>query len=157
MRIITGCACAGAIALVGAGCGSSSSSSNSSGLSKAQLAAAVNPLCTNFVAQGKTIPPPANNATPQELGAYLDKLIAFANTLSASIQALKPADSVKADFNAYVQSFSSNITTLKSAATKFSAGDRSGVDLLNQENAADHTVTRPLEQKLGFTACESKA
>jgi hypothetical protein len=151
--MVIGCACAGAIAL--GGCGSSSSNSSSGALSRSQLAAKVNPLCQNLINQAKTLTPPASANDLPAIAKYLNGLTGFAQQLVTTIKGLTPDDSVKADFNAYTVSLTSNLQMLQQAASKLSANDRSGLDILNQENAANKATTRPLEVKLGFTSCET--
>ncbi len=131
-----------------AACGSSS------GLSKSQLAAKVDPICTSLVTQVKTIPVPTDFVqNPAHAATYLGRLITVVENGYNQVSALKPAGSVKAQFDSYSQAIQHELTLLKKAESAAKAKDPSGPQTLNQESQYNSSVVKPDAKALGFTSC----
>jgi hypothetical protein len=84
---------------------------------------------------------------------YLDKVKLFVQTEATTIEALRPADSVKARFETYVRDGKHQIALFDAADTKAHARDPAGLHDVAALQEYKQTALAPLERKLGFTGC----
>jgi len=139
-------ALAGTLALTG--CGSSSS-----GLSKSDLAAKTNTICTNSAASIKAIPQPADLVQNASSAAkYFDKIAAVYDKARSDLDALKPADSVKSQWNTLVSKFHALASIVDSIKTKAENKDRTGLQELTQVGPLTTSLNAATDA-IGATAC----
>jgi hypothetical protein len=138
-------------ALAVTGCGGGSKS-----LNKSDLDAKVNKICKDTDAQQNKIKPPSDFATnPKAAADYLTAIQKVEKDGISQLKGLKPDDSVKADYNAYLADNDHALALLDTALSKAKAKDASGLkDVQTLGNYLTNTV-RPLEKKLGFTDCNA--
>lgn len=146
----TAAVCAATCAVAIGACGGSSSS----GLSQAELAKKVNAACAAYTKAVGAITPPSDFATnAKAAAAYLDKAKPLVHQEASTIEALKPADSIKATFETYLKDGQHQVALFDSADSKAHAQDPSGLQDLAALAKYKKTTLEPLERKLGFTSC----
>lgn len=138
-----------------AACGSDSSSSSDT-LSEADLAKQADAICKTAATAGGKLTPPSDfggaNSDPAAAADYLGKLVPITRKESDDLAALKPADDVKDDYQAFVDKEKQLADFLDGVYAKAKAKDASGIqDLakapqLGQEFSAAAT-------KVGATGC----
>jgi hypothetical protein len=150
MRTGTMASLAAAAALAVAGCGGSSSS----GLGKQQLDAKVNAMCARYNARLANLTAPSDLTTNADsAAAYLDRVEALATPDVAAMKALKPASSIKAQYDAYVADVSHQLSLLRSADAKAHAHDQSGLAVLQSIADYGKGTVDPASRRLGFAEC----
>jgi hypothetical protein len=152
-RITRGTAigCAAGLVIAGVGCG------GSGGLTRAQLATKVNGACAAYDSGLKRLgPQPSDFAqNPASAAAYLDKVKPLLDAAYNEIKDLKPADSVKADFDRFLSYVTRQRAFFESARTKSHASDPGALLDISSAGNLKKDVLTPLDQKLGFTRCVS--
>jgi hypothetical protein len=128
---------------------------NSSGLSKSQLDAKVNAACKVYKTATSSASVPSDfliNANAA--AAFLDKIDPPTQTEYLAVSELRPAASLKANFDAYLANGTYRLGLLNDERGKAHANDLRGLRRDYQALATNlQTVTLPLKRKLGFTAC----
>jgi hypothetical protein len=130
-----------------AACGSSSS-----GLSKSALVSKANTICAAAVTQGSGIQQPTSFQNPTVVAAYLNKIEPITAGATAKLEALKPADSVKSQWEAYLAARRSGLELLKTLQRKANAKDPSGLaDLRKVPAMQQHIIAAA--NALGASEC----
>jgi hypothetical protein len=112
-----------------AGCGGG----GSSGLSQKDLAAKTESVCSSSSKKITAIQQPSDFTTnPQAAAAYLDKVLAVYKDAADKLKALKPADSVKSQWNGITGQLDKLITLIDDIDKKAHNKDRSGIAELQQ-------------------------
>jgi hypothetical protein len=122
----------GAAAVCGvalAGCGGG----GSSGLSKQELAAKTQAICASSSKKINAIQQPSDFATnPQAAAAYLDKVVVIYKDAANQLKALKPADSVKSQWNSITGQLDKLTALVQDIDQKAHNKDRTGIAELQQ-------------------------
>lgn len=137
-----------ALALAGAvtACG------GSSGLSKAELSKQANAICTAEQKAGEAVPAPSNIQDASQAAPYFDKIVPIIVGATTKLAALKPADEIKADWNAFLTQRKSLTTLMQTVQHKADAKDASGLaDLSTEPDLAKKMAAAAT--KAGATAC----
>jgi hypothetical protein len=114
----------GALAVTGCGGG---------GLSKSELARAANAICKRYNSQVQALQIPSSLAqSATAAAAFFDRLAPIFDAEVHRLQALKPADSARADWNAALEKFRRYTRLVDVLKTKADARDAGGVALLAQ-------------------------
>lgn len=111
------------IATALAGCGGSSSNR----LSRSQIVAKANQICAAGTAAAKRVPQPANIQDAAAAAKYFNAVEPIASRSTAQLAALKPDDSVKSDWNAYLATRRTGLALLETIRRKANAHDPSGL------------------------------
>ena len=93
-----------AIAALGIGlaaCGSDSSKSDGPKLAKAELISQANAICDAAQTSAKSVTAPESFADPAAAAEYFDQVAPIGQVQAKALQALTPADDVKADYEAF--------------------------------------------------------
>ncbi|MCA1689845.1 MAG: hypothetical protein LC720_05225 [Actinobacteria bacterium] len=143
-------------------CGSSSSSSSTTtatvttqaaGLTRAELAAKANTICTTAKTQSAKIAAPANIADDATAAAaYFDQVFPITDAETKEIQALTPAAEVAADWRQFVAAQVAADQLLQTLKQKADAKDRSGLQDLAKVQPSGQKVAIAA-RKIGATAC----
>jgi hypothetical protein len=138
------------LALAGlAGCGGSSKS----GLSRSQLVAKADAVCTQSNQKAKQIPAPADLVqNANAAAAYFKKVVPIAEQGTNQLAALKPDSAAKADWTSYITLRQQGVTLLKTIEHKASAHDPSGIADLQKSNSFQQQLAAAAN-KLGAKAC----
>jgi hypothetical protein len=132
-----------------AGCGGSSSS----GLSKADLAKQVNAICANYNAKIKAVPQPSDIATNATSAAtFFDKVAPLFDESLTKFKALKPADSVKSQYDDFLTKVGALASVIDQLKAKADAKDRTGIALLPQIQPATNAANSAANS-IGATTC----
>jgi hypothetical protein len=139
-------------ALVGAavltGCGG-----GSSGLAKADLAKKLDSICGSYATQIKAVPQPTDILTNSSSAAtFFDKVAALYKKAEGEIDALKPADSVKSQWNDVTNNFHKLVTVIDTIKTKAENKDRSGIQMLSQIGPLTTSLNSAADA-IGATGC----
>jgi hypothetical protein len=130
-----------------AACGSSSS-----GLSKSALVSKANSICAAAVSQSSGIQAPQSFQNPTVVAAYLNKIEPITESATTKLEALKPASSVKSQWNAYIAARKSGLSLLKTLQQKANAKDPSGLaDLQKVPAMQQHIIAAA--NALGASEC----
>jgi hypothetical protein len=143
---------AGAIVLTLAiaACGSSSS-----GLSKSELAAKTNAICSKYSAKVRTVQQPADLLQNHVSAAhFFGQISALYDQALDQFRALKPESSVKAQWNDAVSKFAALDNLVRELKTKAEHADRSGIALLSQIKPLT-TAANTAAAGIGATKCGS--
>jgi hypothetical protein len=138
-----------ALALGLTACGSSSSDS---GLSKSDLISKANAICKTGTKDGTAIKPPASLNDANVAAAYFDKVQAVIKKETDDLKALKPADDVKGDWNAFIAAQQKGEDLLEKITAKAHAKDASGQQDLAELTPVGKKVNAAAT-KLGATDC----
>ena len=132
-----------------AGCGSSG---GSKALTRAQIDAAANAICTAEAKAGNAVPRPSGTdiADAQKAAAYFDQIDPIIASTTAKLDALKPDSEVSSDWNAFIaarDAFSAKMHEIRQKADK---ADRSG--LTDLQNLSTATLAAAAT-KVGAASC----
>ena len=149
-----------AVAVLSAGlaaCGSSSnnkSSSSGSGpaLAKGALIAKANAICLATQTAARKVKAPASLQNPTVAAKYLDKIAPITAKETTDLQALKPADEVKADYTAFLAAQNAANSLIQTIKHKADTKDASGLKDL-QKAAGTGQKVADTANKLGATTC----
>jgi hypothetical protein len=132
-----------------AGCGG-----GSKGLSKADLDTKANAICKTGGDKIKAVPAPSTTDIQDatKAAAYFDKIVPIAQDATNQLAALKPADDVKADWDAFIIAQKNATALLVSIQHKADVKDRSGLSDLTKYPALDQAVNTAAD-KVGATGC----
>jgi hypothetical protein len=148
--VLAAAACALA-AVVLAGCsGSSGGSGGSSTLSKTQLDAQANALCTAEETQGKAVPEPKDVTDPKQAATYFDAIDPIISGTTTKLEALTPASNVAADWAAFLTARKAFSTSMHDIREKADAADKSGLTEL--ENLSTDQLAAAATA-VGATSC----
>ena len=133
--------------LVASGCGGGGGSK----LSQTDLAKQAGPICLKAAKDISAVPQPADLIQNANAAAtYFGKIVPLADGTMKSLRALKPADSVKSAWSAYLAKQQQEVDAFHKILDKAKAKDASGVQDLrglgsldNQVNAAARTAGVP--------------
>lgn len=141
----------GALALL-SGCGGDD---EGGGLSKAELNTKTGALCKESSRKFDAIAEPDNIQDPAQAAAWLTKIVALADTQVAGLKELKPEDSVKEAYDAYVASAEATRDFFKGVLAKAKAKDPSGLQDLQRESEQGTLEKRndDAARKAGLTIC----
>jgi non-homologous end joining protein Ku len=147
-RAVGGLLAAGALACSLTACGSSSSDT----LSRSQIDAKANVICRVELTQGNAVKAPANIQDATAAAAYFDKIEPIVDAATTKLQALKPDDTVRAQWSAYIKARLASSSLLKTVRRKADAKDASGLTDLQRAPALQKTV-HAAATAVGATAC----
>jgi hypothetical protein len=137
-----------ALAVGLAACGSSSDKT----LSKSDLVAKANAICSKATEAGKKIAPPTSLDDPAVVAAYFDKVIPLTKKEVKDLNDLKPASDIKDDYDAYLAALGKAETLVEKVQKKAHAKDPSGkTDLQNARTGIEIQKTA---RKVGIKDCE---
>jgi hypothetical protein len=131
-----------------AACGGGSSS----GLSRSQIVSRANSLCAAGVAASSKIPPPTSFQNPVVVAAYFNKIEPITASETTKLEALKPASSVKSQWDAYLAARKSGLQLLQTLQHKANAKDPSGLADLRQVPAMQQRIISAA-RALGANEC----
>lgn len=132
-----------------AACGGSSSSS---GLSRSQIVSQANTICAAGVAQSASIKAPASFQNPTVVADYLNKIEPITASQTAKLEALKPVNSVKPQWDTYIAARKFGLGLLQTLQRKANAKDPSGLTDLQQVPAMQRRIIAAADA-LGATQC----
>lgn len=118
------------LALGGCSGGSGGGGAGASTLSKAQLDAQADAICTAEKTAGEAVPQPHDSTDPTQAAAYFDKIDRIIARTTTKLEALRPDSSVAASWQAFLterRAFSSALHDIREQAD---AGDKSAVSQL---------------------------
>jgi hypothetical protein len=121
-------------------------------LSKGQLTAKVNAICTSYKAREQAVSRSVTSAAA--LPPAIQQLRSIAADELKRIGALTPQSSLQHDYAAYIAAVHHQIGVLDQVSADIKSGNRAALNsALAQGQSYDRTVELPLSTKLGFTAC----
>jgi hypothetical protein len=126
--------------------------SSSKPLSKADLDTKANALCQAAGNKIKTIPTPSNIRDATQAAAYFDKVVPIITDVTNSLANLKPADDVKADWNAFITAQKAETAAFVSIQHKADVKDSSGLTDLEKVPPLDQAVNAAATT-VGATGC----
>ena len=150
-RRAAGVLVAATAALALAACGSSSDT-----LSKSDLAAKANAICKTYNDKGRAIAKPTAN-DPAQIAAYWTAAAKLVEEQQAKLRALKPADDVKADWNAYLALNDQGIADVPAVIAAANAKDAAAYSAASAKLKALSAKINPAADALGATTCGSKS
>ncbi|GAC1434683.1 MAG: hypothetical protein NVSMB51_02470 [Solirubrobacteraceae bacterium] len=89
---------------------------------------------------------------PTAAAAFLDRYVPIIDEVAAKLKALKPADAVKADWNAFESKFAQSTAYVDKARTKAHNKDSTGVQDIKAA-AQLGTATNAAASKVGTSVC----
>lgn len=122
-------------------------------LSKSALAKKANIICSDFDDKVQAHPPPADAG--KKVAYYSTTLPQIVTGLADKLRELKPADDVKADWNALVAKFDGLSPILKEIASATKVHDRAALQAQIQRFRTLQTSTDQIGKRLGATKCAS--
>jgi hypothetical protein len=126
--------------------------SDDKALGKADLVKKVNAICAANDKKAADIKTPTNIADATQAAPYFRKLSDLAKAQHEDITALKPADSIKSDFDSFVAEEQKAIDLITGLADAAEAKDaQKGAELLSKVNA--NTEYKAAADKLGASSC----
>ena len=139
-------------AVVAAGCGSSSSTG---GLSKQQLGAKANSICSGYKPKIAAVKAPSiSDIQSGHYAPYFDQIAPIYDQAIAQLKTLKPASNVQGQWNQMLAQFGAVTTLIDQVRTRVDKGQGGAPTLLAQvvprTNAADAAA-----KNIGATACAS--
>ncbi len=140
-------------------CGSSATSRGTSaaagpGLSRTELAARADDICTAVLAEAATIQAPDLTAAPATAAAaYYDKIVPIVDRATKALQALIPRGDAAVDWNALVTAQVAVDRLFLRLKQKAAAGDPSGIGDISLEPAAAQKVSAAAT-RIGAAACK---
>jgi len=148
MLIARKLAALGVVAALLVGCGGGGSK-----LSKADLAKQASPICLKAAKDIGAVSQPANLLQDANAAAtYFGKIVPLADQTMNSLRALKPADSVKGAWNAYLAKQQQEVDAFHKILDKAKAKDVSGVQDLRNLGSLDNQVNAAA-QAAGVPGC----
>lgn len=138
-------------------CGSSNKSSSGGGgggskLAKADLIAKANAICADTQTKAKAVKAPASIADPAVAAKYLDQIAPITAKETADLNALTPADDVKADYTTFLSAQKEANDLIQLIKHKADTKDASGAKDL-QKAASTGQKVADAATKLGATTC----
>lgn len=137
--------------LVLGGCGG-----GSSGLSRAALATKANAICKSVNDKLAALPAPSESeiAVASTAAAYFDKLLPIVTSAQHQVEALKPDNDAKTDWDAFVKAEAASTNLLKTVDAKAHAADRSGLTDLQTKGPKTDDAVNAAAEKIGATTCD---
>ena len=140
------------LALAGAAAGLAACGGGGDKLSKSALVKEANQICAEAQKAANAVMPPASFTDSKAAAAYFDKIVPITDKETSDLADLKPADDVKADWNAFVDSQKAANDLLNTVRDKTGSGDESGLRDLQRIPAAAQKVAAAAS-KVGATGC----
>jgi hypothetical protein len=143
------------LSLLGAGLLSASLAacgSSSSGLSKSALVSKANSICAAAVSQSSGIQAPQSFQNPTVVAAYLNKIEPITASATSKLEALKPASSVKPQWDSYIAARKYGLNLLKTLQQKAITKDPSGLADLQKVPAMQQRIVAAANA-LGASEC----
>ena len=124
-------------------------------LSKSELAAKANAICKTYNAKVNAVPHPKSLSDAGQAATYYAAVTKLAVEQQGKLKALKPADDVKADWNAYIDLADQGDETIKAITAAARAQDAAkGGTLIAKINALAPKINAAAD-KVGATTCGS--
>jgi hypothetical protein len=150
-------ALAAAATLAVAGCGGDDEGGGGGGdaLSKSELVEEANAICAKYAKEGDALKPPENIGDPSQAADFFDKANDIARRQQDDLEALTPAEDVKAQYDAMTRA-TGKATTLLADLTKAaeSKDAEEGAKLLQDLQPVSDEVDKTA-RALGVTNCAS--
>lgn len=142
-----------AISVTGlAACGSSGGGGKA--LSRADIVKKATAICKTADTESNKIKQPSNISDATQAATYFDAISKIAHKQHDEMSNLKPADAVKADFNAYLAEEAKAVKLVDDIAAAAKAKDaKKGAELMQQVSA--NTSFLAAAKKLGVPSCAS--
>ncbi len=137
-------------ALALAACGSSSSDT----LNKSDLAAKANAICKDYNAKSKAVPQATANDAAQ-IAAFYAAQQKIISAQIAKLKALKPADDVKDDWNAYLALNDQGMVQLNAIVAAANASDQAAYETASAKLKAFSPKVDAAADALGANICGS--
>jgi hypothetical protein len=142
-------------AVVLAGCGGGSSGGGGSGaLTKTQLDAQANAICTAEETDGKAVPQPSDLSEATQAAAYFDKIDPIIQGTTTKLEALTPDGADAADWSTFLTDRKAFSTTMHDIREKADASDKSGLTEL--ENLSTDQLAAAATA-VGATSCDESS
>ncbi len=150
-NVVGALACALALGL--AACGGDDDDGGGGSLSKADLSKQANTICAKYDKEAEKVKQPTNIANANEAAPYFRSISDIGAKRQDELEALKPADDVKADYDAFIKAQKDLVELVDQIATAAEAKDaQKGAQLLQQAQ----TLDKPSEdaaKKIGASSC----
>jgi hypothetical protein len=137
--------------LLAAGCGGDDKSDT---LAKADLAKKVDAICVKYNAKVNALAEPADIAG---YGPYLDKLLPFSTAQREELDALKPDDAVKAEWEGNLKDYDAQQQGLKDARAALKQGDEAEFQRIVEDLAPLGEASDKKLDAFGAPHCGSKS
>src|SRR4051794_22072128 len=138
---------AGLAMVAAAGCGSGDA------LSKSELAAKANEICTKYSKEGDALKAPANIGDPEQAHAFFEKAHGIAKRQQDDLEALSPADDVKDAYADLTRATGKATTLLDDLAQAAQAKDADKGAQLLQQLQPDSKAVDQAAKAVGATDC----
>lgn len=135
-----------------AACGGSDGDGGSSGLSRDDLVAKADSICSKAQAAAKAVPAPASLADAGVAAAYFGKIAPITHEETQDLAALEPADDVKGDWKTFVARQRAADDLLQTVYEKAQAKDPSGQEDLQKVDGTGQDVA-VAAKKVGARQC----
>lgn len=160
VRLTAGALAAVAVSACGGGNSGGSSDGgagggSSAGLSRADLDARANAICSAEVASGQAVPPPARGATTQQAAAYFDRIVPIIADATAKLAALQPQSALVPAWTRFVSLREQETETLEAVQHAADAGDTSYTSDLATRAGFGHPLAKAA-RAVGATACDER-
>lgn len=140
------------LAIAGAAAGLVACGGGGDKLSKAELADKANAICAKAQKEASAVKAPTDFSDPKVAADYFDKIAPITDKETSDLADLTPADDVKTDWNAFVDSQKAANALLKKIKDKAGSGDASGIQDLQKIPAAGQKVATAAA-KVGADDC----
>jgi hypothetical protein len=141
-----------ALGAAAAGCGGSSSGGGSSALTKTQIDAKADAICTSESTAGEAVPTPSNIQDAKQAATYFDQVDPIIANATAKLSALKPDSAVATDWNAFIAVRKQETALIHTIRMKADAKDPSGLTELQNSTALSQKVDTAATT-VGATSC----
>jgi hypothetical protein len=121
-------------------------------LSRSELADNANKTCAKYQAQLRAVREPADITDATQAASYFRSVQRIGHKARGELTKLKPADDVKADYDAYLAAQAEGMRLLDTLLNKAEARDRSGLQDL-QKLVPLGKKTSAAASKAGLTTC----
>ncbi len=147
--LVAALACTATLAACG---GDDDAPTTSATLGDAELVAQADAICKRFEAQAKAVPDPRDVADATEAARYFGAVAPLARRQQTALEALDPAASLQAPYDAFLAASRRGTELLETLARKAAARDASGMQQLGQLEPLSQAIDAAAD-RVGLRSC----